>query len=282
MSHDPLSHYSLGASDAEHRRLVELARHEEGQVREACARAGIGPGAVVFDLGCGPLGALSALAGVVGPAGRIVGVDASGAALEKARRYMTSRGIETVELIESDVHDVDPATAGDRGADLAYCRLMLLHQEDPSATLRHMARLLRPGGAVIAHEASDLAAHAPASEPPVPAMTRVWELVIGAARARGANPEFARNGRRHLEAAGLEVESQRAYVVHYPPSIGYDIPRVALHSLRPTLAHHGLASAAEIDALDAELEAAKQHPEVQWVSSPLMFEWIARKPAHEK
>lgn len=55
------------------------------------------------------------------------------------------------------------------------------------------------------------------------------------------------------------------------------IPRVALHSLRPTLAEHGLADEEEIARLDQELEEAK-NGSVQWVSSPLMLEWIARKP----
>ena len=51
-------HYTLGASDAELRRLIALASHEEDRVIDACRRAGIGEGMVVADFGCGPLGAL--------------------------------------------------------------------------------------------------------------------------------------------------------------------------------------------------------------------------------
>jgi hypothetical protein len=47
--------------------------------------------------------------------------------------------------------------------------------------------------------------------------------------------------------------------------------------LRPAIAQHALASDDEVAQLDRELEAAKQRDDVQWVSSPLMFEWIARK-----
>src|SRR5687768_9355680 len=72
-----LSHYSLASSEEEHRRLIALATAEEDRVRDACARAGIGSGNHVVDLGCGPLGALHALASVVGPLGRVVGIDAS-------------------------------------------------------------------------------------------------------------------------------------------------------------------------------------------------------------
>lgn len=263
--------YTLGATDAELRRLIDLASHEEDLVIDACRRAGISEDAVVVDLGCGPMGALGALSNVVGRHGIVIGVDASERALEKARAFFPR-----VRFVQADVNEVTREQLGVDGVDLAYSRLMLLHQPDPARVLRRIATLLRPGGAVIAHEPSDLSMHAPASEPHVPAMTRVWELVIAAARSRGANTDFGRRGRAYLEAAGFEIESHRAYVVHYPPEIGYEIPRVALASLRPVLAEHHLANDDEIAGLDAELVEAKQRAGVQWVSSPLMLEWIGR------
>lgn len=264
--------YSLGATDAELRRLIHLASHEEDRVVDACHRAGIGDGATVLDLGCGPLGALAALARVVGSSGTVIGIDASASALEKARAIVPG-----IRLLQADVNDLSREQLGVDRVDLAYSRLMLLHQADPARVLGRIAALLDPGGVLIAHEPSDLPFHAPASEPHVPAMTRVWELVIGAARSRGARTDFGRKGRAYLEGAGLTVESHRAYVVHYSPEVGYDIPRVALGSLRPVLAQYGLAGEDEIARLDRELEEAKRQTNVQWVSSPLMFEWIARK-----
>jgi SAM-dependent methyltransferase len=195
--------------------------------------------------------------------------------VEKARTLVPFSQVRTVH---ADVHRF--SLADEERADAIYCRLFLLHQADPGRTLRRMAKLLKPGGVLIAHEPSDDPAHAPASEPHVPAMRRVWELVIAAARAGGARTDFGRTGRAWLESAGFEVESHRAYVVHYPTETGYDIPRIALHSLRPTLAEHGLAGEAEIVHLDRELMEAKARTGVQWVSSPLMVEWIARMPGH--
>lgn len=267
-----MSNYTLGATAAEHRRLIHLASHEEDRVIDACRRAGVSEGATALDLGCGPLGALPALARVVGDRGKVIGVDASAAALEKARGFLPH-----LRFVHGDVNAIQCAQLEIDGADVAYSRLMLLHQTDPARTLRNVFDLLHPRGVLIAHEASDLPSHAPASEPQVPAMTRVWELVIGAARARGATTDFARKGRTYFEDAGFVIESHRAYVVHYPPEIGYGIPRVALQSLKPVLDEHGLASNQEIESLDRELQEAKTRAGVQWVSSPLMFEWIARK-----
>ncbi|MFL6245296.1 MAG: class I SAM-dependent methyltransferase [Thermoanaerobaculia bacterium] len=265
--------YSLGATDAELRRLIQLASHEEDRVIDACRRAGVREGATVLDLGCGPLGALAALANVVGSEGTVIGIDANAHALEKARSLLPH-----VRLLQADVNELSHEQLGVDRVDLVYSRLMLLHQPDPARVIGRMAALLDPGGVVIAHEPSDLPAHAPASEPHVSAMTRVWELVIAAARSRSARTDFGRRGRAYLEGAGFTVESHRAYVVHYPADIGYEIPRVALGSLQPVLAQHGLATDDEIARLDRELEEAKRDPETQWVSSPLMFEWIARKP----
>jgi ubiquinone/menaquinone biosynthesis C-methylase UbiE len=263
--------YSLAASDDEHRRLIALAGAGSDHVIDACRRAGVAPGSTVVDLGCGPLGALSALASVVGPDGMVIGIDASAAALERARKL-----VPNVQLIHGDVHAIDPPVTN---ADLVYCRLFLLHQTDPAITLRRARAMLRPGGVLIAHEPSDLPAGAPSSEPPVRAMTRVWELVVAAARARGATTDFGRHGRTYLETAGFRVEGHRAYYVHYPPAIGYEIPRIAVHSLRSTLHSHDLATDDEIARLDEELETAKNSNAVEWVSSPLMFEWIGRLPA---
>lgn len=269
--------YTLGSTDAELRRLIALASHEEDRVVDACRRASIGAGAVVADFGCGPLGALHALSQIVGSSGSVIGIDASAHALEKAQVLLANAA--NVRLVHADVNDVAPSQLGIDVLDAAYCRLMLLHQPDPARVLSRMHALLKPGGVVIAHEPSDELAHAPASEPHAPSMTRVWELVVGAARSRGARTDFGRRGRAYFDAAGFTVEQTRAYVVHYAPEIGYEIPRVALASLRPVLEEHRLASSEEIEELDADLRERQTRRDVQWVSSPLMFEWIARKRA---
>ena len=48
-----LDHYTLGATDAELRRLIALASHEEDHVIAACRRAGVVEGMVVGILDAG-------------------------------------------------------------------------------------------------------------------------------------------------------------------------------------------------------------------------------------
>ena len=161
--------------------------------------------------------------------------------------------------------------------DLAIAGSMLLHQPDPARGCVACATLLRSGG--VGHHARAirlLYRMRPVSEPHVPAMTRVWELVIAAARARVR--------RRTLDGKGASISRTQASRSESPR---YFCALSAGHRLRNPARRaaliaagarkqDGLATDDEIAQLDRELELAKQRTDVQWVSSPLMFEWIAR------
>lgn len=101
--------YMLAASEAEHARLIELARRNADTVREMCARAGVAAGGRVADIGCGPVGALCELAEVVGPHGRVVGLDSSAAAVETARAIVADRHLSNVAVVHGDINTVDHA-----------------------------------------------------------------------------------------------------------------------------------------------------------------------------
>src|SRR5206468_1583311 len=99
----------------------------------------------------GPTGGLAVLSELVGPSGRVVGVDFNASVVERARTVASTLGLANVEVFAGDIHAMDPATVGGP-FDLAYTRLFLTHQPDPVRTLRQIAGLLRPGGWLVAHE----------------------------------------------------------------------------------------------------------------------------------
>ena len=84
--------------------------------------AGLGPGMVVADIGCG-IGTVTAhIAREVAPSGQVTGVDASEAQLAVARRYLDSEGLSDVRTVAASAYD----TGLPRGAfNLVYCRLPL-------------------------------------------------------------------------------------------------------------------------------------------------------------
>ncbi|WP_394295472.1 class I SAM-dependent methyltransferase [Halorubrum kocurii] len=77
-----------------------------GGVRAGCVRAlDLEPGDTVVEFGCGPGVNAPALREAVGPTGRVVGVDVTGAMLDRARALAERRGWENVELVRGDATD---------------------------------------------------------------------------------------------------------------------------------------------------------------------------------
>jgi SAM-dependent methyltransferase len=106
---------------------------------------GVRPGQAVLDVGTG-LGepALTA-ARVVGPAGRVVGIDFSSSMLDLARRR--ADGLGNVEFMVSNLESV---SLPERSFDVVLSRWGLMFAFDHVATFSGLARLLVPGGVLAA------------------------------------------------------------------------------------------------------------------------------------
>src|SRR3954453_16388096 len=92
----PLAHLSLLAHHPGRLLALRLAMAER-----------IGPQTTVLDAGCGALGALAIMAGLLG-AERVVGVE--GGPLPVARRLADENGVaDRVTFLESDLDDADPS-----------------------------------------------------------------------------------------------------------------------------------------------------------------------------
>jgi SAM-dependent methyltransferase len=108
---------------------------------------GVRPGQTVLDVGTG-LGepALTA-AGVVGPAGRVVGVDISPSMLEVARRRAAAGGAGNIEFAVADLESIALPPGS---FDVVLSRWGLMFAIDHVALFRGLARLLVPGGVLAA------------------------------------------------------------------------------------------------------------------------------------
>jgi len=173
--------YMLGHSDAETRRLMLQHQIYEPITRRLFEAAGIGAGMRVLDVGSGAGDVALLLADLVGPHGRVFGVDLNASILDTARARAQAAGRRNVTFHVGDAR----ALPLDLEFDAIVGRWVLMHMADPLGALRGLvATRLRPGG-IVAFQESDFG-YPPTSFPP----SELFEQV----RRWGAPPEHGKSG----------------------------------------------------------------------------------------
>ncbi|MBI4236241.1 MAG: methyltransferase domain-containing protein [Chloroflexi bacterium] len=115
-------------------------------VAEALVRAaGIRPGHRVLDVGTGFGDPALDIAAVVGPGGRVVGIDHDAPGLHFARQRAAGRGFHHVAFHEMDAQRLE---FPDASFDAVVSRLVVIYFPNPVPVLREMWRVLVPGGRV--------------------------------------------------------------------------------------------------------------------------------------
>lgn len=249
--------YVFDRGQADQERLIRSSEALSAFTSEGCRRAGLRPGGRAIDIGCGPLGALIALAELVGSEGRVAGLDSSGEALALAHAILTQRGYTTVTLVHGEVDSVLTAQLCPPGPfDLAYVRRFLVHQRDPADSLSRIVHLLRPGGRIVAHEIPPGSGY-PALTPAVPALQRVDELVHAGVKARGGASDAAHHFPEFCRRTGLRLLGQRGFLPAVEPVALLETFQGVLRSLGPGLIVQGLTHQGEMDGLLGKLDIAK-------------------------
>jgi SAM-dependent methyltransferase len=269
--------YALGRSEAETRRLIFQHQIYGPMTRRFLQAAGIGTGMKVLDIGSGAGDVALLLADLVGPRGRVVGVDMNAAILETARSRVDAAGWRNVSLIPGDVREIDLGS----DFDAAVGRWILMYLPDPAAMLRHLATRVRTGGIVAFHE-NDFT-YPPAVFPPTELWGQMQRWMIpkpgseSRAEMRMGTKLFASYLDAGLPAPHLIVEAPVGGGSDWP---GYDYTVETLRSLMPMLQQTNAVDPAEvqIDTLAERLRReVVEHRAVQML--PIMFGAWARKPA---
>ena len=167
----------------------------EPVVHRIVDRAGLRPGETVLDLGSGTGSVAIEAAGRVGPNGSVVGIDPSPRMLEQAKR----RGGTTTDFVLGTAEEIPSETGR---FDVAIASLSLMYVIDRTAAAAELARVLRPGGRLVAVVWSD-ADHCD--------IVRVQDAVGAfgpSAPVAGVGPSALADPRRFLEqlgAAGIDA-----------------------------------------------------------------------------
>lgn len=102
----------------------------------------IKPGMSVLDVGCGWGDMSLQVAQMVGPAGRVVGIDCVEKFLAEARKDAAAMGLSNVEFARGDAEVALP----ENEFDYVVARFGTMFFTNPVAALRRMRLALRPGG----------------------------------------------------------------------------------------------------------------------------------------
>lgn len=241
-----MADYTLAVSDAEIARYRIMAQHALAGEQRQLALAGVTPGAVVADVGCGPAAMSVELAGLVGPTGRVIGVEREDAALTAARQLVAGSGRTNVELLQGSATatGIEPGTA-----DVAMMRHVLAHNGgDEQQIVDHLASLVRPGGAVYLVDVDLTGMRILDGDPDLDDLTERYAAFHA---ARGNDPLVGLRLGKLLAAAGLEVaDFAGSYVIlELPPGI-----RPPLWAARDTMLAEGAATPADVDRWGAAFE----------------------------
>jgi ubiquinone/menaquinone biosynthesis C-methylase UbiE len=110
---------------------------------------GLAPGMSVLDAGSGSGAVARAIGGAVGPAGRVVALDASAARSSAGAALAREARRSNVAFVAGDV-GAPPLRDG--SFDLVWSRFLFGYLADPDRALRQLAALARPGGKVAVGE----------------------------------------------------------------------------------------------------------------------------------
>jgi ubiquinone/menaquinone biosynthesis C-methylase UbiE len=233
---------------------------------------GLEPGWRCADLGCGGGEVTFELARLVGPDGRVTGLDMDDVKLCLAQAAADERGLANVEFRTVDVNQWSEPEE----YDFVYCRMLLQHLRRPVDQLARMWAAVRPGG-VVAVEDADF--EGLFCDPPNDGFEFYARTFPVALSRHGGDPTAGRKLHRYFRDAEIPEAEFRLTAQRVRAS--GDTKTLALATLEATAAAmvaERLATEDEVEAARASLAEFVDDPETI-LADPRVFQCWARKPA---
>lgn len=194
--------YLLGRTEAETERLKRQADDVNTFTRHMLEDAGLTTGMTVLDVGSGAGDVALLAAQMVGPLGKVVGVDVNPDILATARERAAMSGLDNVIFVAADVRNFHLETS----FDAVIGRLVLSYVPDMAAVLRQLAAHVKPGG-IVAFQEVELGPSVAYLTLPEQSewVAERWQWVNEAFRATGMNTSAGFGLHRAYQDAGLGI-----------------------------------------------------------------------------
>ena len=233
----------LGYTDSEQDRLIRQAAIITPITERLFREAGIRSGQRVLDLGSGMGDVAMMVARLVGPSGKVIGVERDANSIARAKERVAAAGFRNVSFLNNDVSNI----VTDQPFDAVVGRFILMFLSDPVSVLRSVVHLVRPGGSVVFQEPS----WAPmlAFGAGLPLWSRTRHLIHETLSRSSANREMGPALYRVFQEAGLPAPKMH---LEMPLGSEADFIRLTsdvLISVRPLAEQHKV-SLKELGDLD--------------------------------
>ncbi len=230
---------------------------------------GICPGMNCLDLGCGGGDVALAMARLVEPAGRVVGIDMDAVKVDLARADAAEQNLSNVEFRVGDAATLD----AEAEYDIVYARLLLAHVKEPDAVLARMVAAVKPGGAVVVEDLDHTAVF---SYPACPDLDRYVTLFDDVVRRRGGDPAIGpRLPGMFRRAALVDLRVGMVQPVFVDGDAKH-IHQLTLENVREPIIAAGLATSEVLDSLRAGMDAFAAEPDTM-ISFPRIFQVSGRR-----
>jgi precorrin-6B methylase 2 len=264
-----MAEYTLAVSAAEIARYRTMAHQAIAHEARQLALAGVTDGALVADVGCGPAAMSVELAAVVGPSGRVVGVEREDEALAAARQLVAQSGLDNVELRQGTATDTGiPAGS----MDVAMTRHVLAHNGgDEQRIVDHLASLVHSGGSVYLVDVDLIAIRILDGDED---LHDINERYVAFHVSRGNDPLVGLKLGKLLATAGLDVVDFSGFynILQLPPGV-----RPPLWAARDAMLAQGAATQQDLERWGAALERMDASSVRPTVFAPI-FVAVGRKP----
>ncbi|MBE2998666.1 class I SAM-dependent methyltransferase [Nocardiopsis sp. HNM0947] len=249
---DPV--YVMARNSAETQRLIDQAAFREPLTRRLFEDAGIAPGMRVLDLGSGAGDVAFLAAEMVGPTGRVLGVDTDPEVLRTARARAEAAGLDHVDFTVGDLRTVDP---GER-FDAVIGRFVLMYLADPADGLRRVARHLAPGGTLALMEVN-WRPESMMAFPSTPLWEQLWTWMCETVEHAGVEKNMGFKLHHAFTEAGLPRprSTLQAAIADGDDTDAHLYAAHTLRGLMPLMLQYGVATEEEvgIDSLARRLQA---------------------------
>jgi ubiquinone/menaquinone biosynthesis C-methylase UbiE len=265
-----LERYVIRGGRRGYERLGLLHRARWPETSELLRLAGVRTGGECLDVGCGGGGVTLELARLVGPEGRVTGLDMDEVKLGLAREEAAAQGLANIEFRVADVNEWQEVDA----YDLVYSRFLLQHLSRPVDLLRRMWEAVRDGG-VLAVEDADF--DGLFSDPPNAGFEFYARMLPAVLARHGGDATTGRKLYRYALEAGIPGPELRLRQGH---GITGDTKLLAvstLDAIADAILSDGLATRDELDAAIADLAAFTEEPDTL-IGDPRTFQIWARRP----